>query len=153
VALLLKNLLFTVLVPGTVAVWVPLWLAGARPMVPGPTALLLLALGAGLYGWCVWHFARHGRGTPAPVDAPRRLVIGGPYRVVRNPMYGAVLAVIAGQAALFRAPALLAYGVAVATGFALFVRLYEEPHLRRTFGAEYEAYAARVGRWLPRRRR
>ena len=152
-ALLLKNLLFTVLVPGTVAVWAPLRLAGSRTPVWGATSLLLLGLGAGLYAWCVWHFARHGRGTPAPIDAPRRLVVGGPYQVVRNPMYVAVLAVIAGQAALFRAPAVLGYGAAVASCFALFVRLYEEPHLRRSFGAEYEAYSARVGRWLPRRRR
>ena len=152
-ALLLKNLLFTVLVPGTVAVYLPLLLARGRTPAWGPVALLLLGLGAGLYAWCVWDFARHGRGTPAPIDAPRRLVVGGPYRVVRNPMYVAVLAVIAGQAALFRVPALLAYGAAVAGCFALFVLLYEEPSLRRTFGAEYEAYTARVGRWLPRRRR
>ena len=152
-ALLLKNLLFTVLVPGTVAVWAPLRLAGDRTPAWGPAALLLLGLGAGLYAWCVFNFARHGRGTPAPIDAPRRLVVGGPYRVIRNPMYVAVLSVIAGQVALFRAPALLAYGAAVAGCFALFVILYEEPHLRRTFGAEYEAYAARVGRWLPHRPR
>jgi protein-S-isoprenylcysteine O-methyltransferase Ste14 len=156
-ALLLKNLLFTVLVPGTVAVTVPLLLAaGGSPPAGGPLGVLaavLLALGAALYTWCVWDFARHGRGTPAPIDAPRRLVVRGPYRVVRNPMYVAVVTVIAGQAALFRSSTILLYGAAVATGFALFVLLYEEPHLRRTFGAEYEDYLARVGRWLPRRPR
>jgi protein-S-isoprenylcysteine O-methyltransferase Ste14 len=152
-ALLLKNLLFTVLVPGTVAVYLPLLLAGDRAPAWGPAALVLFGFGAGLYGWCVWDFARFGRGTPAPIDAPRRLVVHGPYRVVRNPMYVAVLAVIAGQAVLFRTPALLVYGAAIVGCFALFVTLYEEPHLRRTFGAEYEDYTARVGRWLPRRGR
>jgi protein-S-isoprenylcysteine O-methyltransferase Ste14 len=152
-ALLLKDLLFTILVPGTVAVAVPLLLSGERTAAGGARALLaaaLLAIGASLYVWCVWHFARLGRGTPAPIDPPRRLVVSGPYRVVRNPMYVAVLATILGQAVLFASRALLLYGAAVAGCFALFVLLYEEPHLRRTFGAEYDAYAARVGRWLPR---
>jgi protein-S-isoprenylcysteine O-methyltransferase Ste14 len=155
-ALLLKNLLFTVLVPGTVAVTVPLLLAGDRTPARGAAAFLalaLLAVGAALYTWCVWDFARFGRGTPAPIDAPRRLVVRGPYRVVRNPMYVAVLSGILGQAVLFRSQTLLLYGAAVAACFQLFVTLYEEPHLRRTFGAEYDRYTARVGRWLPRRRR
>jgi len=155
-ALLLKNLLFTVLVPGTVGVYLPLLLAGERSPaggLPGLAAAAVLAAGGALYAWCVWDFATFGRGTPAPIDAPRRLVVHGPYRAVRNPMYVAVLAVILGQALLLRAPSLLLYGAVVAACFTLFVRLYEEPTLRRTFGAEYEAYAARVGRWLPRRRR
>jgi len=152
-ALLLKNLLFTVLVPGTVAVYVPLLLAGAREPGGGPGGLLAVALfaaGGALYGWCVWDFARFGRGTPAPIDEPRRLVVRGPYRLVRNPMYVAVLAVILGQALLFRSRAILLYGAAIAACFALFVMAYEEPTLRRSFGAEYEDYTARVGRWLPR---
>lgn len=152
-ALLLKNLLFTVLVPGTVAVYVPLLLAGDREPGGGPASLLaaaLFAAGGALYAWCVWDFARFGRGTPAPIDEPRRLVVHGPYRLVRNPMYVAVLAVILGQALLFRSQAILLHGAAVAACFALFVRAWEEPHLRRTFGAEYEDYTARVGRWLPR---
>lgn len=155
-ALLLKNLLFTLLVPGTVAVLVPLWLAGGGAPADGARAAAASALqgfGAALYAWCVWGFARFGRGTPLPLDAPRRLVAHGPYRVVRNPMYVAVLAVIAGHALRHGTPALLAYGALVAICFQLFVAGYEEPHLRRRFGAEYEAYAARVGRWLPRSRR
>jgi len=156
VTLLLKNLLFTALVPGTVAILVPLWLAGAREPAEGwlaALAVVLFALGAVLYAGCVWSFAHHGRGTPAPIDAPRRLVVSGPYRVVRNPMYVGVLAVLAGQACWWRSGVIAAYGAAIAVAFASFVRLYEEPHLRRTFGAEYERYAARVGRWLPRWRR
>lgn len=151
--LLLRNLLFTVLVPGTVAVYLPLLLAGARPPKPGLPAALLLAAGGALYAWCVWDFACFGRGTPAPIDAPRRLVVRGPYRVVRNPMYVAVLVVILGQALLFRSRTILLYGAAIAACFTLFVMGYEEPHLRRRFGADYEDYVAHVGRWLPRWRR
>ncbi|MDX1649137.1 MAG: isoprenylcysteine carboxylmethyltransferase family protein [Myxococcota bacterium] len=152
-SLLLRNLAFTLLVPGTVAVAVPLWLAGDREPATGVRLVLagaLLALGAGLYAWTVYDFAAWGRGTPAPVDAPRRLVVRGPYRWTRNPMYLGVLGVILGEALLLGAWSLLLYAAGVATAFHLFVVLYEEPHLRRTFGARYEAYRARVPRWLPR---
>lgn len=152
-ALLLKNLLFTVLVPGTVGVYLPLSIAGDRTPASGPVlglALVLLAAGGGVYAWCLWDFASFGRGTPAPIDAPKRLVVRGLYRFVRNPMYVGVLAVILGQAVLFRSTALGLYALAVGTAFHGFVRLYEEPRLAREFGSEYEAYRARVGRWLPR---
>lgn len=154
-SLLIRNLLFTVLVPGTVGVTVPWLLAGDREPASGGLLVLactLLALGAGLYAWTVWDFATFGRGTPAPIDAPRRLVVRGLYRWTRNPMYLGVLAVILGHAALLRAWELVAYAGAVALAFHLFVVVYEEPHLRRVFGAEYEAYRARVPRWLPRPR-
>ena len=95
-------------------------------------------------------FVREGRGTPAPVAPPRRLVVRGPYRWVRNPMYVAILAMIAGQALIFASGALLAYGVLVALAFHAFVWLYEEPTLRSQFGAEYDSYTAAVPRWIPR---
>lgn len=151
--LFLKNVLFTLIVPGSVAVYVPLLLARERSPADGVSigaSSLFFAAGAALYAWCVFDFATSGGGTPAPIDAPRRLVVRGPYRVVRNPMYVAVLTVIAGWVVLLRAPVLVAYGAAVAAGFVLFVRLYEEPHLARIFGRDFEAYTARVGRWLPR---
>jgi protein-S-isoprenylcysteine O-methyltransferase Ste14 len=156
VLLLCKNLLFTLLVPGTVAVYLPLRIAAGRS--PGTGArfavgCLVLVVGAWIYAWCVWDFARFGRGTPAPIDAPKRLVARGLYRYTRNPMYVGVLTVILGWAVLFRASALIAYALAVAACFQSFVVLYEEPHLRAEFGSEYEDYRARVGRWLPRRRR
>jgi protein-S-isoprenylcysteine O-methyltransferase Ste14 len=153
VSLLIRNLLFTVLVPGTVGVTVPWLLAGDGPLASGALLVLagaLLAAGGGLYAWTVWDFATYGRGTPAPIDAPRRLVVRGLYRWTRNPMYVGVLSVILGHAALLRAWELVAYAAAVALAFHLFVVLYEEPHLRRVFGAGYEAYCARVPRWLPR---
>lgn len=152
-ALLLKNLSFTFLVPGTVAVLIPWTLAGDRTPAGGALfalAVALFGIGGAVYAWCVWDFASFGRGTPAPFDAPRRLVVRGLYRFVRNPMYLGVLTVILAWAALFRAPGLLLYAAVVGTGFHLFIVFYEEPRLERSFGSEYTAYKARVGRWLPR---
>jgi len=150
--LLLKNLLFTFVVPGTVAVYLPLAIVSAREPASGgwlAVGLALLLVGAAIYGWCVYDFATFGRGTPAPIDAPSRLVVRGLYRYTRNPMYLGVLTVILGWVALYRSAALGAYAIAVAAAFSLFIVLYEEPHLRRAFGDEYEAYRARVPRWLP----
>jgi len=155
-ALLFKNLLFTVLVPGTVAVYVPHLLAADRPAASGLAlagALALLALGAAIYAWCVWDFATFGRGTPAPIDAPKDLVVRGLYRYGRNPMYVGVLCVILGWAALFRSPALVFYALIVGSCFHLFTVFYEERHLAAEFGAQYEAYCSKVPRWLPRRTR
>ena len=151
--LVLKNLLFTLVVPGTVAVYVPLLLARGRAWAAGPQfaiAVAVLALGAGIYAWCVWDFAVFGRATPAPIDAPKRLVVRGLYRYTRNPMYAGVLTVILGWAVMFEAAALVVYALAVALCFHLFIVLYEERRLRGEFGAEYEDYCARVRRWLPR---
>ena len=153
--LLLKNLLFTVVVPGTVAVYVPRLITRNLSLASSSGAALvfasmIIAIGIGIYAWCVWDFAAFGRGTPAPIDAPRRLVVRGLYRYARNPMYVGVLTVIAGWAVLFHSAALMLYGFFVAAGFHVFVVLYEEPSLKRTFGREYDAYLARVGRWLPR---
>jgi protein-S-isoprenylcysteine O-methyltransferase Ste14 len=107
--------------------------------------------GAALAVWCILSFAFLGRGTPAPFDPPRRLVLRGPYRYVRNPMYlGAALA-LAGAALFYRSGALLAYTGAFLLVMHAFVVWYEEPTLRRTFGESYEAYRRQVRRWLPSR--
>ena len=95
-------------------------------------------------------FALKGLGTPAPVFPTQHLVVSGLYRYVRNPVYVAVLAVILGQGLLFGDVRVLEYGVLVWIAFHLFVLLYEEPTLRRSFGAEYENFCANVGRWIPR---
>lgn len=150
--LLLKNLLFTLVVPGTIGVYVPLLLARGRPPASGLVfllALALLALGGVIYAWCVWDFAAFGRGTPAPIDAPKKLVVRGLYQYTRNPMYVGVLTILLGWAVLFNAPGLLIYALCVGLGFHLFVVFYEEPHLQKLFGSSYEEYRARVGRWLP----
>ncbi len=155
--LFFKNLLFTVLVPGTVAVLIPCRIVsrtpGALSFTPGRLLLAVpaFALGAAIYLWCLWDFAVTGRGTPAPIDPPRRLVVRGLYRHVRNPMYLGVLLVVAGWAILSWSGRVLAYGVAVALLFHLFVLLVEEPLLRRKFGGAYEAYRGMVRRWWPGR--
>jgi protein-S-isoprenylcysteine O-methyltransferase Ste14 len=106
--------------------------------------------GGALALWCIVTFALAGRGTPAPFDPPRKLVVQGPYRYVRNPMYvGAVLA-LCGAALFYRSIPLFGYAALFLLATHLFVVVYEEPTLARLFGSEYEKYRARVGRWLPR---
>ena len=122
----------------------------ASPQVAG---LVLGAMGAAIALWCIFTFVRVGKGTPAPFDPPRRLVMRGPYRYIRNPMYvGAALA-LSGAALFYRSLALLAYALVFLATTHLFVVWYEEPVLRRTFGEQYDAYCARVGRWWPRLKR
>ncbi len=151
--LFLKNLLFTVIVPGTVAVYVPWLIARDQPLASATwlaVSSALLVAGGAIYLWCVWDFATFGRGTPAPIDAPKELVVRGLYRHTRNPMYVGVLTVILGWAALFQALSLLIYALCVGVCFHLFVVLYEEPHLQKTFGRSYDQYRSQVGRWLPK---
>lgn len=151
--LFLKNLLFTIAIPGTVAVYVPLLIAGDRPWGSGIylyVAWALIATGGMIYLWCVWDFAMFGRGTPAPIDAPKKLVVRGLYRYTRNPMYVGVLTMILGWALLFRAVALVIYALFLGMCFHAFIVLYEERHLHKVFGSEYDDYRSRVGRWLPR---
>jgi len=91
-------------------------------------------------------------GTPAPIDAPRVLVIKGLYRYVRNPMYVGVLCLIASQALFWRSYPILVYMIFIVACFHLFVIAYEEGHLKHVFGEQYEEYCKRVPRWLPRLR-
>jgi protein-S-isoprenylcysteine O-methyltransferase Ste14 len=95
-------------------------------------------------------FALNGRGTPAPIAPPRILVVSGFYRYVRNPMYVGLIIILAGEGLLFARAALFLYGACVWLTFHVFVLAYEEPTLRRMFGADYETYCRHVGRWLPR---
>jgi len=106
--------------------------------------------GAALAIWCIVTFVVIGRGTPAPFDSPRRLVVAGPYRLVRNPMYIGAALVLAGAALFYESWALLGYCAAFALTTHLFVVGYEEPALRASFGADYLGYCERVGRWWPR---
>lgn len=152
-SLFLRNLLFTIVVPGSAAVWMPWWLLTRGGTTPTPVvcpALAVIAAGAALYLWCLWMFATVGRGTPGPWDAPKRVVAAGPYRWVRNPMYLSALTVVGGEALLFWSPTLLIYAAVIAIGFHLFVTGYEEPTLRRNFGDTYLDYLRNVPRWIPR---
>jgi len=152
----LRSLLFTFLVPGTVGGYLPgsiLHATGAT-LADAPIwrwlGLLPLALGIATYVWCVADFALAGRGTPAPIDPPKELVVRGLYRVTRNPMYVGVLSVIVGESWLFGSAPLALYAGVVFAGFQVFVIGYEEPTLRRIFADRYERYCAAVPRWLPR---
>jgi protein-S-isoprenylcysteine O-methyltransferase Ste14 len=111
---------------------------------------LLAALGAALAIACVLTFAIVGKGTPAPFDPPRKLVIRGPYAWVRNPMYVGAWLALAGAALYFQSRDLVLLDIALIVSTVAFVHLYEEPTLRQQFGMEYDGYCARVGRWWPR---
>jgi protein-S-isoprenylcysteine O-methyltransferase Ste14 len=156
--LALRSLFFTLVLPGTVAGLIPyLILSGSGASVGQPwTPLQFLSLvpmlvGGGILLRCVWDFMVKGRGTLAPVDPPKRLVVQGLYRYVRNPMYLGVLTLLLGEAAFFQSVALLQYTIAWFVIVNLFVVLYEEPSLRRRFGDTYERYTRSVHRWLPSR--
>ena len=152
--LLLKNLAFTLLVPGFVAFYMPLSI-GSRTVSLAEvvrhlsfSSFIVLALGSGIYFWCLYHFAVTGRGTPAPIDAPKFLVAKGLYRYSRNPMYIGVLLVICGWWMAFQDASILLYMLIVALFFHLFIILFEEPILRRKFGTEYDDYVRAVPRWI-----
>ena len=147
------TVLFTLTVPGPVVVLLPWLLSGWR--LAGSTALralgvLLIAAALPVFVSFLVRFVREGIGTPAPIAPTERLVVGGAFERVRNPGYLAVVGLLLGQALLFGSGAVAFYAVLVALGFHLFVVLYEEPTLRRQFGAEYEDYCRRVPRWWPR---
>ena len=151
----LGTLVFLVLAPGTVAGLIPWWLTPWRFQAPlfGWAGRIVggLLVFAGLLVLLdsFARFAFVGRGTPAPLVPTERLVISGLYRHVRNPMYLAVVSMIFGQALLFGSTTLVWYGALVWLAFHVFVRVYEEPTLRRRYGAEYDRYRAEVRRWRP----
>jgi protein-S-isoprenylcysteine O-methyltransferase Ste14 len=122
--------------------WAPMRVLGAILLVAGLIALIRAFV----------RFVMEGLRTPAPIAAPERLVVGGVYRYVRNPMYVAVLAAIVGQALILGQLGLLLYAAATWLLVAAFVQLYEEPTLTRRFGADYEAYRRAVPAWWPRLR-
>jgi len=152
----LRTALFTLLIPGTVLVLLPAALV-ATDLGPtlhlGPArwvGVLPLAPGLGMMLYCFVEFIRRGRGTPAPYDPPRELVVTGLYRYVRNPQYVGALLVVIGEALLTEAVILLGYAGVLAITYHLFVRYYEEPTLGRLFGEAYSRYCEAVPRWLPR---
>ena len=157
--LILKNLLFTLLVPGFIAGCVPFYWFEKRPRWPEiwrwhhGIGVLVFTLGAVIYVNCVWLFATKGRGTPAPIDPPKRLVHGGLYRWVRNPMYLGIFAIVGSEALFFWSIHIVIYFVCLICAVHLFVALYEESALSYQFGAMYEDYKRAVPRWLPRKPR
>jgi protein-S-isoprenylcysteine O-methyltransferase Ste14 len=151
--------LFFALAPGVVAGLVPWWLTGWRlraapgwwlPLRVAGGALTLLAIVVLVAAFV--RFVVEGLGTPAPVAPTERLVVGGLYRYVRNPMYVAVIAAVVGQAALLAQPVLLVYAAFATAAMVAFARWYEEPTLARRYGDSYAAYRAGVPGWRPRLR-
>jgi protein-S-isoprenylcysteine O-methyltransferase Ste14 len=149
------TVVFFFLAPGTVGGLIP-WLLGGDSRYDGSFGVTdvlgdaLFVVGLLLVIAAFVQFVREGRGTPAPVAPTEELVVGGLYRYIRNPMYVAVGAMIAGQALIYSSAAVWWWLLAFAGLVASFVRLYEEPTLRRTYGASYEAYLAAVPGWWPR---
>ncbi|MFC6798970.1 MULTISPECIES: isoprenylcysteine carboxylmethyltransferase family protein [unclassified Haladaptatus] len=153
---LARSALFTLVGPGTVAVLVPyIILTGFPPLfllALGPFRYLgisLLLVGIGIYATTVGLFAVAG-GTPAPIDEPASLVSVGLYQLVRNPMYVGILSIIFGEALFFESGLLAVYGIVVWLLFHVFIVAYEEPHLRKKFGTDYEHYVESTPRWFPR---
>lgn len=151
--LIIKTVIFTFLVPCSVAVigpWVltgGITLAGQWSMLLG---FLLMGIACILYSWCVWDFMAFGKGTPAPIEAPKYLVIKGLYRYIRNPMYVSVLCFIFGWLLLFPDGVILLYLMCIAVCLQMLVVFYEEPILHKTFGKDYLQYKNSVNRWLPK---
>src|SRR5258708_14786234 len=131
----IRTLIFTVVIPGFWTLMSPYWLLprGARPAMSGAGAAgwLLIAGGIALYLACAfWGFALRGEGTPLPMDPPKKLVVEGPYRIVRNPMYWNVAFVMLGEATVFHSVALVDLAGVFFLGVNLFLLLYAEPALR-----------------------
>lgn len=153
-ALAFRSLLFLVLIPGTVAGYIPWRILRARQQFAFPDFSIssVLAAGLALLGLCVllvcvWDFFQVGRGTLAPFDPPQRLVVRGLYRFTRNPMYNGVIALLLGEAWFFQSSDLFQYALVIFIMFHLMVLIYEEPALDAKFGESYRAYRAAVPRW------
>jgi len=151
----LKTILFMLLVPGTMLVLLPCYLAGRDPALFSFGIFRWLAVpfwaaGAAAMIWCAWVFTVRGDGTPLPTNPPKKLMTSGLYLLLRNPIYTGVVVFLLGHVFWHPASSNLLMPAIVAVSAHLFIILYEEPHLRKTFGADYEQYCSRVPRWLPK---
>lgn len=156
IALGIRSVAMTVLFPGTVVGYLPY-----RMLTPlriprfdewswaQYAGIASIAVGAVILLWCIWEFAHRGRGTLAPFDEPRRLVVHGLYEYVRNPMYVGVVFMLLGESLFFWSGPLLVYTTLFFAAFNVVVMGFEEPRLRSKYGAEYEQYCQRVARWIP----
>jgi protein-S-isoprenylcysteine O-methyltransferase Ste14 len=154
--ILVRTLAYASLFVGFLLVFLPAqllrWSGVAGPSGVGAAQVageILAILGAALACWCIGTFVVAGRGTPAPFDPPRRLVVSGPYRFVRNPMYLGAVLVLGGAGVYYASAWLIGYALVFLGATHLFVRGYEESALRASFGEEYEAYCRKTQRWWP----
>jgi protein-S-isoprenylcysteine O-methyltransferase Ste14 len=155
---LVRAVTYAALFIGFVLVYLPgrflSWSGIVAPVttgVPQVAGMSMIAIGTAIALWCVFTFVFVGKGTPAPFDPPRKLVVRGPYRFVRSPRYIGAGMTLAGAALYYESLSILIYTGLFFLMTHMFVVLYEEPTLRRTFGSDYEAYFRRVRRWLPKR--
>ena len=149
-----NTALFTIVVPGTVAILGPRWVLGGFRRPPDGILTWIgfacFLCGAAIYFRCAWEFAVRGLGTPAPIAPTQYLVTTALHRYIRNPMYVGIALAIVGEAVVYRSLSLIGYAAGMLFIVHLFVVLYEEPTLRRSFGESYEEYLRTVPRWIPR---
>jgi protein-S-isoprenylcysteine O-methyltransferase Ste14 len=159
--MILRHALSIAILPFTVTILVPVWIAQnvGSGFTQGPTAVLMLIQllgfiiglsGIALFVASLRRFATDGQGTLAPWDPPRRLVVNGPYRYVRNPMISGVLFVLIGEALVLRSQPHAVWAVIFAVANVFVITLYEEPHLTQVFGDAYRTYQAHGPRIVPR---
>jgi protein-S-isoprenylcysteine O-methyltransferase Ste14 len=160
---LLRHLFAIAVLPFTVMALVPLWILRRYPVNPWAdyglfdlllqiAGLAVLSVGQGFFWASLRRFAEEGEGTLAPWDPPRRLVVNGPYRYVRNPMISGVTLTLFGQVLLLLSPPLLAWASAFLAINSVYIPLVEEPQLERRFGESYREYRRHVPRVIPRLR-
>ena len=153
----LKTLLWSIFVPGTITVIVP-YLLLSPPFDSFRIdlsdfrffGLIPILVGVMIYIWCAWYFTFIGRGTPAPFDPPKELMVKGPYQYVRNPMYVFVALALVGEAIILETTILVLFAALAVALLHLWVVMHEEPTLKGRFGESYERYCDKVRRWLPR---
>jgi protein-S-isoprenylcysteine O-methyltransferase Ste14 len=159
---LLRHLLAIAALPAMMTIVIPVWLARRNgtvlalatgaPIVVQIAGAGLLASGVFLFAWSLRRFAGEGDGTLAPWDPPRKLVVHGPYRYVRNPMISGVVFVLFGEAAVLRSTPHLSWALTFLVINAIYIPLFEEPGLRQRFGESYVEYCRHVRRLVPRLR-
>ena len=161
VLMLLRHLIAILVLPFVMTIVIPRWIArgyglvtewesGLASTLGHVAGAVCLSVGLGLFGWSLYLFAARGKGTLAPWDPPRHLVITGPYRYVRNPMISGVLMILAGEAIYHGSVSLGAWVLAFFLFNQIHFLIYEEPNLESRFGEEYRAYKSGVPRWIPR---
>lgn len=153
---ILKTTIFTIFVPGTVVIAIPYCLLRNVELFSFEIGkikyfgLVPIFVGVFIYLWCASNFAIIGKGTPAPIDPPKNLVVKGPHKIVRNPMYLAVITTLIGESVLFESYMILFYVLIFFAIFHLFIVFYEEPTLKKQFKDEYKNYLRTVPRWVPK---
>ena len=161
VLMLLRHLFAILVLPFVMTIVIPRWIIRGYGLVTEwPTALASLLghiaggicflIGLSLFLWCLYLFAARGKGTLAPWDPPKHLVVTGPYRYVRNPMISGVLMIIAGEALFHGSTSLALWMLTFFLLNQIYFLIYEEPSLESRFGEEYQVYKRSVPRWIPR---